>query len=89
MATKKTDNEQTPAPKQEKKEEEKVLIMIPYIEGDDPEVTVGINGKFTKIQKGAQVYVSKDVAEVIMNSNKQAMIARENQKKFENQRTDL
>ena len=89
MATKKTDNEQTPAPKQEKKEEEKVLIMIPYIEGDDPEVTVGINGKYTKIAKGAQVYVSKDVAEVIMNSNKQAMVTRENQKKFENQRTDL
>jgi len=87
MATKKTDNVETKeAPK---KEEEKVLIMIPYIEGDDPEVTVGINGKFTKIQKGTQVYVSKDVAEVIMNSNKQAMLAREQAKKFESQRTDL
>ena len=87
MATKKTDNVETKeAPKTE---EERVLIMIPYIEGDDPEVTVGINGKFTKIQKGTQVYVSKDVAEVIMNSNKQAMLAREQAKKFESQRTDL
>jgi ribosome biogenesis protein Tsr3 len=88
MATKKTDNVEV-KDKAVKEEEEKVLIMIPYIEGDDPEVTVGINGKFTKIKKGAQVYVSKDVAEVIMNSNKQAMLARENQKKFESQRTDL
>ena len=88
MATKKTDNVEV-KDKAVKEEEEKVLIMIPYIEGDDPEVTVGINGEYTKIKKGAQVYVSKDVAEVIMNSNKQAMLARENQKKFESQRTDL
>ena len=36
MATKKTDNVEV-KDKAVKEEEEKVLIMIPYIEGDDPE----------------------------------------------------
>ena len=70
-------------------EEERVLVFVPYVEGEDPEVTVGINGVFTKIQKGKQVRVTKAVAEVLENSNKQVMLARENREKLKRQVTDL
>ena len=73
----------------EKKEEEKVTIMIPYVEGEDPEVTVIINGHYTRFRKGETVQVSKAVASVLQNSNKQMMAALDNQKKFKNQVTDL
>lgn len=87
MATKKNpevENVETKAA-----EEERVLVFIPYIDGEDPEVTVGINGYFTKIQKGKQVRVTKAVAEVLQNSSEQIMVARENSKKLERQVTDL
>lgn len=74
---------------EEKQEEERVMIMIPYIEGQDPEVVVGVNGVFTKIQKGVQVSVTKAVAGVLRNSYHQAMIQQENRKKFERQVTDF
>ena len=71
------------------KEEEKVTVMVPYVEGEDPEVTVIINGQYTRFRKGETVQVSKAVASVLKNSNKQMMAALDNQKKFKNQVTDL
>lgn len=76
-------------PKKAEEEEERVLVFIPYTPGEDPEVTVGINGVFTKIQKGKQVKVTKAVAEVLQNSSEQIMVARANSKKLEKQVTDL
>lgn len=76
-------------PKKEAEEEERVLVFIPYTPGEDPEVTVGINGVYTKIQKGKQVRVSQAVAEVLQNSSEQIMVARANSKKLEKQVTDL
>ena len=70
-------------------DEERVNIMIPYIEGQDPEVTVIINGEITKIKKGVQVAVTRQVASVLENSNQQMMTAWANQKALKNQRTDL
>ena len=72
-----------------KKDDSRVKIMIPYIEGEDPELTVGINGVFYKIIKGEEVDVPRAVAKVISNSNKQMKAALENQKKFKQQVTDL
>ena len=72
-----------------KSDDEKVMVMIPYIEGQDPEVTVIINGHITKIKKGKQVAVSRQVAAVLENSNQQMMVAWENQQKLREQRTDL
>lgn len=77
MATKKSENE------------ERVQVMIPYIEGQDPEVTVIINGEITKIKKGVQVAVTRQVASVLENSNQQMMTAWKNQQALKNQRTDL
>lgn len=71
------------------KTDDYVTIMIPFVEGEAPDLTVGVNGKFTKIKKGYTVRVPRNVAEVIANSNQQMMAALENQRKFENQRTDL
>ena len=95
MATKKNEAlaveeelKETELEKMPEKEEE-VWIMVPYIEGQDPEVTVIINGHVTKFRKGEQVKVKKNVAEVISNSNQQMMTALRNQEKFKNQRTDL
>lgn len=70
-------------------EEERVMVMVPYIEGQDPEVTVIINGEVTKFKKGVMVSVKRSVAEVIANSNQQMMLAYKNQEKFREQRTDL
>ena len=60
-------------------------FVIPFIEGQDPEVTVIINGHITKIKKGHQVKVTKAVASVLENSNQQMMVAYENQQKLKNQ----
>lgn len=76
-------------PKKEAEEEERVLVFVPYTPGEDPEVTVGINGVYTKIQKGKQVRVTQAVAEVLQNSSEQIMVARANSKKLEKQVTDL
>lgn len=73
----------------EQQEEERVMIMIPLVEGQDSEVTVGVNGVFTKIKKGVPVKVSKAVAGVLRNSYHQAMIQQQNSKKFERQVTDF
>ena len=81
MATKTSDKEE--------RVEERVKVMIPYIEGQDPEVTVIINGEITKIKKGVQVEVTRQVASVLENSNQQMMTAWANQKALKNQRTDL
>lgn len=88
MATK-NESVKTEAKVEAKKEEEKVTIMIPYVEGEDPEVTVIINGRYTRFRKGETVKVSKAVASVLQNSNKQMMAALDNQKKFKNQVKDL
>lgn len=82
-ATKPTEKKETKAEKQEL-----VSVMIPYIEGQDPEVTVGINGVYTKIKKGRMVKVPANVAEVLAQSNQMTMVALDNQKKFESQGED-
>ena len=69
--------------------EEKVMVMIPFIEGQDPEVTVIINEHITKIKKGKQVAVSRQVASVLENSNEQMMVAWENQQALKYQKQDL
>ena len=71
------------------KKEERVKVMVPYIEGEDKEVTVWINDKITKFRKGVTVEVPVSVAKVIERSNKNLMYAEENRKKFEKQVMDL
>ena len=89
MATTKKPAEEPIKETKAPEEDDRVLIMIPYVEGEDPEVTVGINGVFTKIQRGRSVRVTKAVAEVLENSSVQAMQAIENQKKFKQQVTEM
>lgn len=93
MATKKTvTEEQKPeevkAEAKEEAKEERVRVFVPYIEGEDPEVTVWVNDEITKFKKGYQVEVPKNVAEVLENSNQLQMVAMENRKKLKNQRQD-
>ena len=87
MATKKTESEVAET-KVKGKDDERVSVMIPYIEGQDPEVTVIINGHITKIKKGHQVKVTRAVASVLENSNQQMMVAYENQQKLKSQHQD-
>lgn len=90
MAAKKTE-EKKPVVTEEVKEEPKdkrVSIMIPYVEGEDPEVTVWVNNHCTKIRKGNMVEVTPEVAEVLQNSNKQMMVAQENRRKLKTQHQD-
>lgn len=86
MAEKKTNTESKAEPKAK---DEGVMVMVPYVEGEDPEVTVIINGHITKFRKGETVRVPKNVARVLEMSNKQLMVARANQEKFKKQVTDL
>jgi len=72
-----------------KKEEPRVMVMVPYVEGEDREVTVWINDKITKFKKGVTVEVPLSVAKVVERSNKNMMYALENQKKFKKQVMDL
>ena len=90
MATKKSEAEKKPIVKEDVKSEEQELVnvMIPYVEGQDPEVTVGINGVYTKVKKGRMVKVPKNVAEVLAQSDQMTMVALENQEKFKSQRED-
>ena len=96
MATKKTEAEQKPVEKKQKpvepqavtEEEERVTILIPYVEGEDREVTVWVNDEVTKIKKGYQVKVKKNVAEVLEHSNQARMVAFENREKLKNQHQD-
>lgn len=89
MATKKTESEvaETNAKAKVKKteEEERVTVLIPYVEGEDPEVTVWVNDHITQIKKGRQVRVTKAVASVLENSNLSMMTALDNQQKLKNQ----
>ena len=90
MATKKSEAEKNPIVKEDVKSEEQELVnvMIPYVEGQDPEVTVGINGVYTKIKKGRMVKVPRNVAEVLAQSDQMTMVALETQEKFKSQRED-
>lgn len=89
MATKKTETEQTEVMTNAVAEDdERVTIMIPYVEGEDKEVTVWVNDECTKIKKGYQVRVKKNVAEVLENSNQARMVAFENREKLKSQHQD-
>lgn len=66
-----------------------IPVTIPFVEGQDPEETIIINGKVTKIKKGVEVWVKPNVAKVVKRANKQAMIAKEQQEKMKLQRTDV
>ena len=71
------------------KKDDKMMIMIPYIEGQGEEQTVGVNGVFYKIRKGRYVEVPRAVAEVIINSQQQAIVAETNQERMKMQYQDL
>jgi hypothetical protein len=89
MATKKSEAEKANVKEDVKTaEQELVNVMIPYVEGQDPEVTVGINGVYTKIKKGRPVKVPRNVAEVLAQSDQMTMVALETQEKFKSQRED-
>lgn len=83
MATKKTDKAEPAETKTNVKEPERVRIIVPYIEGEDPEQVVGVNGKFYQIRKGVYVDVPPEVAEVLENANMQMVRAREFQAEYE------
>lgn len=83
MADKKANS---PAPAEAKKEEPKrVTTFIPYIEGEDPELTVGVNGVMYKIRKGEEVEVPVEVMEVIHHSNQQIMAFEQQRKELQSQ----
>lgn len=85
MATKKTESEEL---KNVIPEEEKVNVFVPYIEGEDKEVTLWCNDENMKFKKGYTVAIPKRFAEVLENANQQAVLARENKEKFKNQHQD-
>ena len=88
----KVEAEKVEAPKKaepKKAEEELVTVFVPYIPGDDPEVTVIINGYITKFRKGETVQVKKNVAEVLENANQMAKVAQKNKEKFREQVREL
>lgn len=57
----------------ETNEEKKVPYFIAYVPGEEKEVTVGVNGKMYKIQKGVDVMIPESVAEVLKHSNQQTI----------------
>lgn len=92
MATKKTEVEKKTVedkkPKEVEEDDDRVTIMIPYIEGESPEVTVWVNDEITQIKRGHQVRVKRNVAEVLENSYQMTLVAMENKKQLKNQHQD-
>lgn len=82
MATKKTDEE---LKETKKPEEAMVKVFVPYIEGEDPEVTIWCNDENLKFKKGYTVEIPQRFAEILENANHQALVARENKAQFKNQ----
>lgn len=83
MATKKAEEELKTAT-----EEKKVRVFVPYIEGEDAEVTIWVNDDNLKFKKGYTVEIPERFAEALENANQAAIVARENKKQFKNQRQD-
>lgn len=67
-----------------KKEEKKVPFFAPFVEGEDDEITVGVNGVMYQIQRGVQVEIPESVYNVIMNSERQKAEAARNKRRFKN-----
>ncbi len=64
---------------------ETVTITIPYIEGKGETEYVNDNGKAYLIRKGEPVDVPVSVAEILEQSNRQAMIVRNVKKQMKEQ----
>lgn len=73
MAAKKTTRKRTT---KAKVNSDMVSIFLPYIDGEEDEITVGVNEKLYKVKRGEEVLVPRAVAVVIRNSNLQARVAR-------------
>lgn len=86
MATKKT--ETVPETKSDTPEEKMVNVFVPFIEGEDPEVTIWCNDENLKFKKGYSVEIPAKFAQILLNSNSQAVTTMENKKKLKNQRQD-
>lgn len=84
MATRNTEELNNVKPEKEKM----VKVLVPYIEGEDPEVTLWVNDENLKFKKGYSVEIPERFAEVLENANQMAVVARENKKQFKNQRQD-
>lgn len=56
-----------------KKSEEKVILTVPWVDGEESEITIGINGKNWVIMKGEPVEVPRAVAEIYWQSERQKM----------------
>ncbi len=54
-----------------------VTVYLPYIEGEEDEITVGVNGVMYKVKRGEEVEVPRAVAVVIRNANLQAKMFKE------------
>ena len=86
MATKKTEAEVLKEVKPTG--ETTVKFFVPYVEGEDPEVTIWCNDENLKFKKGYTVDIPERFAEVLENANQQAIVARENKKAYKNQHQD-
>lgn len=63
-------------------DKETYLIKIPLSQEKQDDVTVGINGELTKIQRGVEVEVSAAVYEVLQNMERMDQLAFERRKKL-------
>ena len=63
-------------------DKETYIIKIPLSQEKQDDVTVGINGELTKIQRGVEVEVSAAVYEVLQNMERMDQLAFERRKKL-------
>lgn len=67
------------------KSEDTVRMLIPYVEGEETDIIVGINGKNWQIQRGKPVDVPLAVAKIIANSDAQKMYVDEQKRALSSQ----
>lgn len=65
--------------------DEKEVVFIPKVSGEDENVWVGLNGKSWSIPRGKKTEVPKPVAEILYQSER----AKEAQEKYIKQQQDL
>lgn len=65
--------------------DEKVSYHVPWIEGEEEEITVGHNGKLYKVKRGEDVEIPRKILDILLNSEKQKRAFAEVKKGLKNQ----
>ena len=65
--------------------DEKVSYHVPWIEGEEEEITIGHNGTLYKVKRGEEVKIPRKILDILLNAEKQKRSFAETKKGLKNQ----